>query len=282
MTKVKGLLQKMAVRHAAPVDYSFALLDNGTVLKDLPPVNNYLGQELHLHFTGKIHCITCNTKVRKTYQQGMCFPCTQRLACADICIIKPEKCHFEQGTCREPEWALSHCFIPHIVYLANSSGLKVGVTRETQLPTRWIDQGATQALAILRVKSRLQAGLLEVAISKIINDKTNWRKMLSGESAQEDLAKHRDRIFFELSAEIQSIAGKFEFGDIEMLTNKTVHNFTYPILQYPAKITTQDFDKQPSIGGVLHGIKGQYLLFDRGVINMRKFTGYEIELQLNG
>ncbi len=280
MTKFKGLLQKMTVRHHEPVEYTFSLLNAGSTLDNLPVVNQFIGQEIHMHFTGKIHCIACHTKVRKTYQQGMCFPCTQRLACADLCIVKPEKCHFQHGTCREPEWGLSNCFIPHIVYLANSSGLKVGVTRESQLPTRWIDQGATQALAILRVKTRLQAGLLEVAIAKMINDKTNWRKMLSGKSTDEDLAAERDKIFLSLSAEIQKIAAQFEFGDIEMLTNEKVYNFNYPVLQYLEKITTRDFDKEPSIGGVLHGIKGQYLLFANGVVNLRKFTGYEIELQL--
>lgn len=281
MTKFKGLLQKMTVRHHEPVEYTFALANNGTTLDNLPVVNQFLGKEINLHFTGKIHCIACNNKVRKTYQQGMCFPCTQRLACADLCIVKPEKCHFQQGTCREPEWGLSNCFIPHIVYLANSSCLKVGVTRETQLPTRWIDQGATQALAILRVKTRLQAGLLEVAIAQIIDDKTNWRKMLSGKSVDQDLALERDKIFFSLSGEIQKIAAQFEFGDIEMLTNEKIHNFNYPVLQYLEKITTRDFDKEGSIGGILHGIKGQYLLFKHGVVNLRKFTGYEIELQLD-
>jgi hypothetical protein len=184
------------------------------------------------------------------------------------------------GTCREPEWGQKSCFIPHIVYLANSSGLKVGVTRETQLPTRWIDQGAIQALPILRVQSRHQAGVLEVAIAKLVADKTDWRKMLRGSNDKIDMLAKRDEIFAEVAITIQEIAGKFKFGDIEILTAEPVQEFNYPVLQYPEKITSIDLDKTPQINCKLQGVKGQYLLFDSGVINLRKYTGYEIGIEI--
>jgi hypothetical protein len=39
------------------------------------------------------------------------------------------------------------------------------------------------------------------------------------------------------------------------------------------------FDKTPHISGKLTGIRGQYLYFDENmVINVRRHTGYEIEL----
>ena len=195
-----------------------------------------------------------------------------------MCILKPENCHFHLGTCREPEWGLAHCFIPHIVYLANSSGVKVGITRETQVPTRWIDQGAAQALPIFRLRSRYQAGLLEFEIAKHISDKTDWRKMLRGENGNEDLKAKRDHLFAELASKIQEIAGKFKFGEFEFLTAEKVKDISYPVLVFPQKISSLSFDKTPEISGILQGIKGQYLMFDHGVINLRKYTGYNLEI----
>lgn len=278
MTNITGHLHKMQVQNNKPVEYSFNL--HGTDGSKLPAVsvNSYLGKSLTIEFTGKINCIACNRAIKKTYNQGYCFPCAQKIAAADLCILKPEICHFDKGTCREPEWGKSQCFTSHIVYLANSSGLKVGLTRETQLPTRWIDQGATQALPILRVKSRHQAGLIEVAIANIIADKTDWRKMLLNNNVAVDLKTQRDNIFGEIALEFQKIAGQFKFGDIEILTSESITEIEYPILTSPKKISSLNADKTPLISGVLNGIKGQYLIFDTGVINIRKYTGYEVKI----
>lgn len=275
MTKYMGQLHKMTVLDANPVQYYFAFTQP---LSEPLLVNQYLGEQLNLKFTGKINCIACQRSIKKTYQQGYCFPCAQKLASCDMCILKPETCHFHLGTCREPEWGLAYCFVPHIVYLANSSGLKVGLTRETQVPTRWIDQGATQALPILRVKSRYQAGLIESAIANLIADKTDWRKMLLNGAPVIDLAIERNKLFSQISDMIQQVAGKFKFGDIEILTAEPVKEITYPVLQYPQKVTALNLDKTPEISGILQGIRGQYLMFDIGVINLRKYTGYEIEV----
>jgi hypothetical protein len=280
MTKFTGQLHKMAGSIADPIQYNFVLKKDGVAIDGLVPVNEFLGQKLGLDFSGKINCIACNRAITKTFQQGYCFPCAKRLAATDLCIVKPQNCHFHLGTCRQPDWGQQHCFIPHIVYLANSSGLKVGVTRETQIPTRWIDQGAIQALPILRVQSRHQAGLLEVAIAKLVADKTDWRKMLRGGNDKIDMLAKRDEIFSEIAISIQEIAGKFKFGDIEILTAEPVHEFSYPVLQYPDKITSLDLDKTPQINCKLQGVKGQYLLFDSGVINLRKYTGYEISIEI--
>lgn len=280
MTKITGQLHKMQSHVQDTVQYSL-VLKNTDVMHNIPSLNKFIGQQLTLHYTGVINCIACQRRISKTYQQGYCFPCAQTLASCDMCILKPETCHYEKGTCREPAWGLSNCFIPHIVYLANSSGLKVGITKESNLPTRWIDQGATQALPIMRVKSRLQAGLLEVAIAQHIADKTNWRKMLQGTSETEDLSTKRDIIFAAVADEIQRVASQFKFGDIEMLTNEAVQTFSYPVMQYPEKIKSLCFDKTPTLDSRLHGIKGQYLIFDTGVINLRKYTGYQISIDLS-
>lgn len=276
MTEFRGQLHKMAVQFAEPVQYSLVLKQGGEVLNGLPILNEYLGKTLNIEFTGNINCIACNRKISKTFQQGYCFPCMQKLACCDMCILKPQHCHFHNNTCREPAWGLANCFIPHIVYLSNSSGIKVGLTKEINVPSRWIDQGATQALAILRVHSRLQAGLLEVAFAKHVADKTDWRKMLLNNTSAVDLLAKRNELLFTMAADIQAIAARFKFGDIEMLTAEPVYNLTYPVLSYPTKINIISLEKTAKINDVLLGIKGQYLLFASGVINLRKYTGYEI------
>jgi len=140
---VTGNLEKMRVQHAAPVLYALPVGDKSVALNPL------LGNKITLRYTGEINCIHCGRRTNKSFQQGYCYPCMQKLARCDICIVKPELCHFHKGTCREPEWGREHCMIQHIVYLAVSSGLKVGITRHTQVPTRWIDQGAVAAVPML-------------------------------------------------------------------------------------------------------------------------------------
>jgi hypothetical protein len=199
------------------------------------------------------------------------------LAECDSCIVKPELCHFAEGTCRDEEWAKSHCMQDHFVYLANSSGVKVGITRHTQVPTRWIDQGATQALPMYRVASRHISGLLEVIIKNHVADKTDWRKMLKGDPEPMDLAVKRDELFVECETEIHRLSDTLPKDSIQQLSDESVTSIDYPVMEYPAKVTSLNFDKTPTVAGVLLGIKGQYLILNCGVINMRKFGGYEIE-----
>ncbi|NVK88325.1 MAG: DUF2797 domain-containing protein, partial [Gammaproteobacteria bacterium] len=166
---VQGTLKKMVAQLAQPVQYSLPVGDS------LIPLNPLLEQSISLKFTGKIYCANCGNATKKSFSQGFCYPCMKKLASCDMCIMKPETCHYHEGTCREPEWGEKNCFIPHFVYLSNTSGLKVGITRHSQVPTRWIDQGATQAVQLLQVATRQQSGLVEVAFKDLIADKTNWR-----------------------------------------------------------------------------------------------------------
>jgi len=230
----------------------------------------FLGKNISLKFTGNIFCENCGKKTKKSYAQGHCFPCTLKLASCDLCILKPETCHYDKGTCREPEWALTHCFTPHYVYLSNSSGIKVGITRETQIPTRWIDQGATQALAILRVKNRKDSGLVETIIKKHVNDRTDWRKMLKGKSDEVDLKAMAQDLLEKCADELKDI--EVERVDGEVL------NIDFPILSYPEKVKSINLDKTPEFSGVLTGIKGQYLIFEDHVINIRSHSGYEVTI----
>ena len=269
----RGIVRKMRSRLGQPVSYSARLGDTEIALNPL------IDQQLKLIFSGGIYCVHCNRKTNKSFNQGYCYPCFQKLAQCDSCIIHPERCHLEQGTCREPAWGEKYCMQDHIVYLANSSGLKVGITRATQVPTRWIDQGATQALAIMRVRSRLQSGTLEMVFKQHVADKTNWRDMLKGKAAELDMASERDRLLAACEEDIKELKDRFGFFAISVLKGIDPVSIDYPVQAYPEKITSLNFDKGQVVSGTLKGIKGQYLIFDSGVINLRRFSGYEVELQ---
>jgi len=269
---ITGDLQKMETQLDDTVNYRLPLGEERVMMNDL------IGQVLTLKYNNEIHCIACGRKTNKSFSQGYCFPCMRSLAECDACIIKPELCHFHQGTCRDEQWALSHCMQDHIVYLANSSGIKVGITRQSQVPTRWMDQGATQALPIYRVKNRHMSGLLEVVLKNHVADKTDWRKMLKGEAPPLDLPGRRDELLAACDAEIGQLIETHGEDSFNPISDDTVTEINYPVNHYPAKVTSLSFDKTPEIKGELQGIKGQYLIFDSGVINMRKFAGYGVTL----
>lgn len=257
-----------------PVSYSLPLLTPGTneneAKSTLVDMNKLLGTKITLDYQGQIFDIYDGKPIKKSYGQGFSYKNFITLARCDSCIVKPELCHYDKGTCREPKWGEEHCFIPHIVYLSITSGVKVGITRETQVPTRLIDQGAEYALPILRVADRKTSGMVEVELAKTMADKTNWRNMLKGEYEFVELEILRDQIYDEYG----DLLDDADAEDLE----EEVLNIKYPILELPKKINSLSFDKQPKIEGTLLGIKGQYLLLDTGVINMRKHQGYNITL----
>ncbi|REL31692.1 DUF2797 domain-containing protein [Thalassotalea euphylliae] len=269
-----GALRKMTAQLSADGQISYQL----PIGEQKIELNPLIGKELTLIYHQEIRCFHCDRKTKKSYSQGFCYPCMQKLAQCDMCIMKPETCHFEQGTCREPEWGESHCMIPHYVYLANTSGLKVGITRHTQIPTRWIDQGATQALPIFKVSTRLQSGLVETALAEFIADKTNWRAMLKGNADDMDLKEKAAELIPQISERLDDIRLKFGVDAVEQLDEPVV-DLHFPVAQYLTKISSFNFDKQPIVSGTLLGIKGQYLIFDSGVINIRKFGSYHISAQ---
>lgn len=271
-TLATGAVRKMKTELSAPVGYTMLLGE------DEIPLNTFLGQSLRLQYEGQINCIHCDRKTSKSFNQGYCYPCFKRLAQCDSCIVSPEKCHYAAGTCREPEWGETHCMIDHIVYLANTSGLKVGITRGTQVPTRWMDQGATQALPIFRVATRLHAGLVETAFKNHVADKTHWQAMLKGDAEPRDLQAERLRLVRECAQELDALCASHGLQAITELTDAEEVQLSYPVLQHPAKVKSFNLDKNPLVEGTLLGIKGQYLIFDTGVINMRKYGGYRLSL----
>ncbi|MBA6411980.1 DUF2797 domain-containing protein [Parahaliea sp. F7430] len=245
---------------------------------ELLPINDLLGQAVQLEFSGQINCIHCDRKTNKSFSQGYCYPCFKRLAQCDTCIMSPERCHYHQGTCREPEWGEANCMIDHIVYLANTSGLKVGITRHSQIPTRWMDQGATQAKPIFRVSSRLQSGLVETVFKAHVADKTSWQAMLKGSAEDLDLEQQRQNLLAECAADIEALQQEHGLQAIRVLEDQAEVRIEYPVLEYPSKVKSFNLDKTATVEGTLLGIKGQYLIFDTGVINMRKYGGYHIAL----
>jgi len=274
--KIAGHLRKMQTTYNSPVIYHLPL-DN-----DLVELNPLLGKQLTLKYQGDIHCIACGRKASKSYNQGYCYPCFKSLARCDMCIMKPETCHYHQGTCREPTWGEEQCFQDHVVYLANSSALKVGITRGTQIPTRWMDQGASQALPLFRVSNRLISGKLEVMIKSTVSDRTDWRKMLKQNPPDIDLQQKGREIIEQEIQPLELITAEYGEDAITIIGNTETVNIEYPILEYPQKVTSLNFDKTPDITGQLMGIKGQYLILDSGVLNIRKFAGYSVELSVDG
>jgi hypothetical protein len=254
-----------------PVRYHLVLNQGNSEKEELEiPLNDYLSKNIRLKHTGRIYDLYDGKLIKKSYGQGYSYKNFISLARCDSCVVKPELCHYDKGTCREPDWGLKHCFIPHYIYLAKTSDVKIGITRHTQIPTRWIDQGAIEAMPILKVKDRKTSGLIEVEIARLIPDKTNWRKMLSGEEHQgPSLDEYKELVFDSIPHLLDDLDAE-EVEDLPTFIN-------YPVLEYPKKISSFNFDKNPEISGTLLGIKGQYLIFDNGVINIRKYQGYEIE-----
>lgn len=273
--KVSGLIEKMSVQYTSGNDIKYQL----PIGNELINLNPLIGQKIRLEFNGEIKCNNCGKATKKSYSQGYCYVCMTKLARCDTCIMSPEKCHFDKGTCREPEWAEQFCMTDHIVYLANSSGLKVGITRVNQMPTRWIDQGAIQALPILRVSNRKLSGLVEVVFKEFTADRTNWRKMLKNEVELIDLATARDRLFEQVDSSLSDLINQYGINSIQRLENADCFDFNYPVIEYPTKVSSYNLDKLPLIEGKLMGIKGQYLIFENGVINLRKYSSYNLQLE---
>ena len=271
--KITGHLRKMETSLESPVQYHLPLDDERILL------NDYIGQLISLTYTGEIHCIECGRRTNKSYSQGFCYPCCQSLPQCDICIMKPELCHYDKGTCRDPAWGEQFCMQDHYVYLANSSGIKVGITRGTQIPTRWIDQGASQALPVFKVSTRLTSGKVEIAMKKHVSDRTDWRKMLKGKPESVDLLAKRDELVSAIDADLKNIIAQMGESSVTVIDDQDVVELEYPVNTYPEKVKSFNFDKTPTISGVLQGIKGQYLILDTGVLNIRKFAGYKVTFE---
>lgn len=244
-------------------------------------LNDFLGKKIKLKYQDQINCISCGRKTNKSFNQGFCYPCLNSEAQCDVCIIKPELCHFDQGTCRDNEFAQEYCNINHSIYLSLTSGLKIGITRQNQEKSRWIDQGAVQAIRVATTSKRYHAGLIEKELAKNMADKTNWRMMLKNEYPELNLKKEKEKVLEILIDNLENNNHGQDFSYIyDNISNdesQKIVTINYPVLEYPKKIVSFNLDKDPLVEGTLIGIKGQYLLLDTGVINLRKYAGYLLE-----
>tara|TARA_Y100000588_G_C14183774_1_gene894905 strand:+ start:809 stop:1579 length:771 start_codon:yes stop_codon:yes gene_type:complete len=249
-----------------PVDYDLPIGD------ELVYMNNLIGKYIIFQWLNKIICIACGKNTNKSFAQGFCYPCFISAPETSECILRPELCQAQDGIARDMAWAKKHCLQDHFVYLAISSGVKVGVTRSGQIPTRWIDQGAWQTIKFAKTPNRYTAGLIEVTLKTHISDRTQWQRMLKNQLIEGvELGEKKQEMITHLSSELQKFVS----------TEEEVLEVTYPVNEYPEKVKSVGFDKLEEISGRLWGIKGQYLMFDDGrVLNIRKHTGYLVELEV--
>ena len=258
----QGVLKKMWTENTEEIQY---YLEMET---DFINMNQLLGAEIGINFVG-YECLHCHSE-KQIYRQGFCKSCFFDTPSAGDWIMRPELSKAHLGIeDRDLDYETSVQLTPHIVYLANSSNVKVGVTRKTQVPTRWIDQGAIQALIIARVPYRQAAGAIEICLKKYISDKTNWRKMLQNEINQDSLLSIRDELF----SKVEDVYSQY------LLREETLYDINFPVIKYPEKVKSLTLDKVPEIEEKLVGIKGQYLLFENDLVfNVRRHSGYLIEL----
>lgn len=263
--EMTGDLRKMIPVSGDVVRYTLPLGEERVAMNDL------IGHQVMLEYQGTIHCIRCGRETSRSFAQGYCYPCFTTAPETEDCVLRPELCRAHEGISRDLEFAKTHCLIEHVVYLSLTSGIKVGVTRSTQVPTRWIDQGAVKAIELARTPDRHTAGLAEVALKHHVADKTNWRKMLTGPGPEGyDLVAEKQRMSSLLPGELKKY----------VVPEDRITRLSYPVNRYPEKVKSLNFDKEAVVSGILEGIKGQYLLFSGNrVINIRKFGGYLVRLR---
>lgn len=260
-----GNLFKMPAEFGSPIRYTLTLGSDEIAMNDL------LGQKMNIRFDGQINCIACGRLTKKAFGQGFCYPCFANAPENAECIVRPELCEGHLGRGRDPEWELKYHVQPHYVYLALSSGLKVGITRGTQIPTRWIDQGASAAIILAEVPYRRLSGEIEVALKAHYNDKTNWQRMLKNEVLDDDLLVKKAEAKAYLPDELKRY----------VTDDEQIWSLEFPSLDTPKKVKSVRLEKQPELEGVLTGIKGQYLILDNlNVINIRNHAGYHVSLTL--
>lgn len=258
----QGTLQKMQTEYGNPIQYYLVFEDC------FIHVNQAIGKSFSMEFVG-CQCLNCG-QPKKIFRQGFCYDCFMSSPAVGDWIMKPElsTAHLDIED-RDLEYEKRVQLQPHIVYLALSSEVKVGVTRKTQVPTRWIDQGAIQAIPIVEVPNRYLAGITEVALKDYFTDKTSWQKMLKNDVSHADLIAERLKIENVLPDEVKPY----------FLNEPHLYKLDYPVNQYPTKVASLNLDKTPSYSGILAGIKGQYLIFNDGtVFNVRSYEGYVVRI----
>ena len=261
----KGVLTKMRTLAENPVQY-YLVFES-----DFLNMNQLLGKTITLRLDGQ-QCLNCGLD-RDIYRQGFCRTCFFDIPQAADWVMRPElsKAHLDEED-RDLDYEKQVQLQPHIVYLANSSNVKVGVTRKSQVPTRWIDQGAHEAIEIVEVPNRYLAGITEVALKAHVSDKTNWRNMLKNDVKDENLVEWRDRLEQYIPEEVQEY----------YIASNAETQLQFPVNRFPEKPKSLNLLKTPEYTGQLAGIKGQYLIFaDDTVFNVRANEGFVVSIDIS-
>lgn len=263
--KYEGVLTKMKTELTDTVQY-FLIFE-----QDFIHMNQLLGKKISMNFL-RYKCLHCS-KQKKIFRNGVCYTCLMSLPEMGDWVMRPElsKAHLDEED-RDLAYEKEVQLTPHVVYLANSSNVKVGVTRKSQIPTRWIDQGAHEAIEVVEVPNRYLAGITEVALKEHISDKTNWRQMLTNDLKDLDLSAIKEDLKQYIPEEVKDY----------YLANSKELEIAFPVLEYPPKCKSLTLKKNPFYDGVLKGIKGQYLIFEDGMVfNVRNHEGYEVALAVH-
>ncbi len=259
-----GNLIKMSAEHPESVQYLLKLGENSILMNDL------IGENIQFTFNGIINCINCGKITKKSFSQGFCYNCFLTAPQADPSVVNPELDMAHLGISRDMEWAKTYSLVEHYVYLAFSSNIKVGVTRSSQVNTRWIDQGAKKGVILAKTPYRNLAGQIEVAMKQHFADKTNWRSMLSDINCDDSILLEAKNLALNV---FPSEFEEYFFAD------NTITELNYPVKKYPEKVKSISLDNLPKFNKKLVGIKGQYLIFDDNtVMNIRKHNGYFVEI----
>ncbi len=261
-----GTLLKMIAELEIPVEYTLPIGAHQF------NISNYIDRWITLKFSGDIFCVNCKIKTNKSFFQGYCYPCFLSVPMASECVLRPELCRAHEGVARDMDWAEEHCLSKQYVYLSVTSGLKVGVTRSSQIPTRWIDQGASQAIKLAETPNRYIAGLIEVEMKQYLSDKTAWQWMLKNITDREiNLLEEKEKLEEKFPTELKPYYSN----------DNDITEIEFPVTEYPEKVKSINLEKTPVVSGELTGIKGQYLYFDNErVLNIRKYQGYSIQLSV--
>lgn len=246
-------------------------------------VQSYLGCGISLEYLGHPVCRHCESTTAKLFRAGYCYGCCMQLARCDLCIVSPERCHFHLDTCREPAWGEQFCMQPHTVYLSNTSGTKVGITRTGRELRRWFDQGAEQALPIISTPTRRTAGYVEVLLKGDLKDKTNWRQLVGGIRAGQNLveiAAHLRESIRLADCFRDTPADEDEKRQVRWLDGPEVVNIRYPTLSYSPPFRLKVTPEQPKICDNLLGVIGQYLLLTQGVVFLPDYQGLAVNITL--
>lgn len=259
-------LEKMSSYISEPIQYQLSTEN------DFIKMNDLIGKEIEIEFLNRKFCGSCGLEFESLYRMGFCRNCFFTKPEAGESIIRPELSTAHKGIAdRDLKFEESFQLQPHVTYLANSGGLKVGVTRANQKTTRWTDQGATEAIVLAETSNRYEAGIIEVFLKDYVSDKTVWQKMLKNELTPYDLVAEKERLAEVLSPDLKKFVSD----------NNEVYKMNYPVNEYPTKVKSLNLDKVNHIKTTLKGIRGQYLIFEGGnVLNVRGHSGYHVKVSI--